>query len=58
MVYNASVYATKACDKALGCNNGEHTPCLQRKIQDYFDGDGDADVHFQKDQNRLRISSH
>lgn len=62
MVFNASVYAAKACDKAFGCNDDEHTPCLQRKIQEYFDGDGDgdgdADFHFQKDQNRLRISDY
>ncbi|XP_047957839.1 ATP-dependent DNA helicase Q-like 5 isoform X3 [Salvia hispanica] len=51
MVYNASVFAAKACDKALGCNNDEHTPCLQRKIQEYFSGDCDADTHIQMDQN-------
>ncbi|KAL1550432.1 ATP-dependent DNA helicase Q5 [Salvia divinorum] len=51
MVYSASVFAAKACDKALGCNNDEHTPCLQRKIQEYFSGDCDADTHIQMDQN-------
>ncbi|XP_042048667.1 ATP-dependent DNA helicase Q-like 5 isoform X1 [Salvia splendens] len=51
MVYNASVFAAKVCDKALGCNNDEHTPCLQRKIQEYFSGDCDADTHIQMDQN-------
>ena len=56
MVYNASVFAAKACDKALGCNNDEHTPCLQRKIQEYFSGDCDADTHIQMDQNRLSTS--
>ncbi|KAH6797784.1 DEAD/DEAH box RNA helicase family protein [Perilla frutescens var. hirtella] len=50
-VFNASVFAAKVCDKALGCHNDHHTPCLQRKIQEYFDGDGDAEMPVQINRN-------
>lgn len=55
-MYNAAHFAAKVCDNALGCHKDEHTPCLQSKIQDYFngDGDGDANVPIQIVQNRLR----
>ncbi|PIN26121.1 ATP-dependent DNA helicase [Handroanthus impetiginosus] len=50
-VYNAAANAAKACDKAHGCHNDQHTPCLQRKILEYFNGDNDADVPIQTVQN-------
>lgn len=35
-MYDAAVFATEACDKVHGCHDHQHTPCLQRKITEYF----------------------
>lgn len=35
-MYDAAVFATEACDKVHGCRDHQHTPCLQRKITEYF----------------------
>ncbi|XP_073059214.1 ATP-dependent DNA helicase Q-like 5 [Primulina eburnea] len=42
VAYNATVFATKFCDKAQGCCENQHTACLQRKILEYFTRDADA----------------
>ncbi|KAG8365941.1 hypothetical protein BUALT_Bualt17G0024300 [Buddleja alternifolia] len=49
-VFNAVNFAAKVCDKANGCHKDHHTPCLQKKILDYFHSDCDADVPIQMDQ--------
>ncbi|XP_068665457.1 ATP-dependent DNA helicase Q-like 5 [Aristolochia californica] len=41
-MYNAAIFAAKECKGAQGCNESVHTPCLQRKISNYFCGDHDA----------------
>ncbi|KAL3835665.1 hypothetical protein ACJIZ3_010401 [Penstemon smallii] len=50
-MYNAASFAAKVCEKAHGCHKDEHTPCLQKKILEYFNGDADADERIQMDQN-------
>ncbi|XP_055810452.1 ATP-dependent DNA helicase Q-like 5 [Solanum dulcamara] len=35
-MYDAAVFAVEACDKVHGCRGHQHTPCLQRKITEYF----------------------
>ncbi|XP_031270471.1 ATP-dependent DNA helicase Q-like 5 [Pistacia vera] len=43
-MFNAAVFAVNMCEKAHGCYGSQHTPCLQKKILDYFKGDGDCNV--------------
>ncbi|KAA8529737.1 hypothetical protein F0562_034163 [Nyssa sinensis] len=43
-MFNAADFAVKVCEKIHGCYDALHTPCLQRKILEYFDGDGGSDV--------------
>ncbi|KAJ0037561.1 hypothetical protein Pint_23667 [Pistacia integerrima] len=43
-MFNAAVFAVNMCEKAHGCCGSQHTPCLQKKILDYFKGDGDCNV--------------
>ncbi|KAK4402677.1 ATP-dependent DNA helicase Q-like 5 [Sesamum angolense] len=50
-VFNAASFAAKVCDNALGCCKDQHTPCLQKKILEYFNRDDDVDVAIQTDQN-------
>ncbi|XP_027917156.1 ATP-dependent DNA helicase Q-like 5 isoform X2 [Vigna unguiculata] len=37
-MFSAVYYALNLCDKMQGCNGTNHTPCLQRKILEYFSG--------------------
>ncbi|KAK4265011.1 hypothetical protein QN277_026119 [Acacia crassicarpa] len=37
-MYDAAYHAVNICDKTPGCSGSDHTPCLQRKILDYFAG--------------------
>ncbi|KAK7246953.1 hypothetical protein RIF29_41826 [Crotalaria pallida] len=37
-MFNAANFALNLCDKTNGCSGADHTPCLQRKILDYFAG--------------------
>ncbi|KAL2543345.1 ATP-dependent DNA helicase Q-like 5 [Abeliophyllum distichum] len=53
-MFNAAVFAAKVCDKVHGCQDNQHTSCLQRKIQEYFNRDDDADVPNQMGQNRMK----
>lgn len=53
-MFNAAVFAAKECDKVQSCQENQHTSCLQRKIQQYFNGDDDVDVPNQMGQNRLK----
>ncbi|KAK2636714.1 hypothetical protein Ddye_031506 [Dipteronia dyeriana] len=43
-VVNAAVVAVDTCDKMNGCCGAQHTPCLQKKISDYFKGDYNCHV--------------
>ncbi|KAK4357596.1 hypothetical protein RND71_023206 [Anisodus tanguticus] len=44
-MYDAAVFAAEACDKVHGCrSNQQHTPCLQRKIAEYFVSGTEVDV--------------
>ncbi|XP_057421269.1 ATP-dependent DNA helicase Q-like 5 isoform X2 [Lotus japonicus] len=42
-MFNAAYFAVNLCDKMHGCSNANHTPCLQRKILDYFAGVDNTD---------------
>ncbi|KAF2292854.1 hypothetical protein GH714_029384 [Hevea brasiliensis] len=52
-MFNAAVSAVNECEKMQGCNDSQHTPCLQRKILDYFREDGQYDISNQMRQSRL-----
>nr|KYP52969.1 ATP-dependent DNA helicase Q4 [Cajanus cajan] len=43
-MFNAAYFALNLCDKMQGCSGADHTPCLQRKILDYFSGVDNADI--------------
>ncbi|XP_050205582.1 ATP-dependent DNA helicase Q-like 5 isoform X2 [Mercurialis annua] len=51
-MYNAAVFSINKCDKMQGCSDADHTPCLQRKILDYFKDDSGCDI-----SNKMRQSS-
>ncbi|RDX93357.1 ATP-dependent DNA helicase Q-like 5, partial [Mucuna pruriens] len=42
-MFNAVYFALNLCDKMQGCSGADHTPCLQRKILDYFSGVDNTD---------------
>ncbi|XP_061360779.1 ATP-dependent DNA helicase Q-like 5 [Gastrolobium bilobum] len=42
-MFNAAYFAVNLCDKLHGCSSADHTPCLQRKILDYFAGVDNTD---------------
>jgi hypothetical protein len=52
-MYNAAVFAVNVCEKMHGCYGCQHTPCLQRKILDYFNRDDNSDVSNKMGQSRL-----
>ncbi|KAL3501051.1 hypothetical protein ACH5RR_035500 [Cinchona calisaya] len=43
-MFNAAVFAVKECAKVDGCHDYQHTPCLLRKISEYFNRDDDVDI--------------
>ncbi|CAK7327405.1 unnamed protein product [Dovyalis caffra] len=43
-MFNAAVFAVNECEKMQGCHGAQHTPCLQRKILDYFKDGGRHDI--------------
>ncbi|GJV85806.1 ATP-dependent DNA helicase Q-like 5 protein [Tanacetum coccineum] len=43
-MYNAALFAVKTYDRTNGCIDSQHTPCLQKKILDYFNADNDNDI--------------
>ncbi|KVH97845.1 hypothetical protein Ccrd_000060, partial [Cynara cardunculus var. scolymus] len=49
-MFNAAVFAVKTCDRTSGCIDSQHTPCLQKKILDYFDSDDDSNIPNKMDQ--------
>lgn len=54
-MFNAAYVAVNVCDKTHGCSDSNHTPCLQRKILDYFAGDDNN--HFSKKMDQSRFYS-
>ncbi|KAG2409659.1 ATP-dependent DNA helicase [Vigna angularis] len=42
-MFSAVYFALNLCDKMQGCSGTNHTPCLQRKILEYFSGVENAD---------------
>ncbi|KAK1425916.1 hypothetical protein QVD17_21279 [Tagetes erecta] len=43
-MFNAAFFAVKTCDRTNGCTDCQHTPCLQKKILDYFNADNDNSI--------------
>ncbi|KAJ6981357.1 hypothetical protein NC653_024686 [Populus alba x Populus x berolinensis] len=43
-MFNAAIFAVNDCEKMQGCHGTQHTPCLQRRILDYFKDDGRRDI--------------
>lgn len=43
-MFNAAVFAVKACDRTNGCTNSQHTPCMQKNISNYFNADNDNTI--------------
>ncbi|XP_028113388.1 ATP-dependent DNA helicase Q-like 5 isoform X5 [Camellia sinensis] len=50
-MFNAAAFAVQLCKKINGCNDSQHTPCLQKKILEYFNGYDDSDVPNKMDQS-------
>ncbi|KAI3720392.1 hypothetical protein L6452_21308 [Arctium lappa] len=50
VMFNAAVFAVKTCDRTSGCTDSQHTPCLQKKILDYFNSDDDSNIPNKMDQ--------
>ncbi|KAD4983244.1 hypothetical protein E3N88_19915 [Mikania micrantha] len=53
-MYSAAVFAVKTCDRTNGCTGSQHTPCLQKKILDYFNTDNGNNISNNMVQTRLR----
>ncbi|XP_041010352.1 ATP-dependent DNA helicase Q-like 5 isoform X2 [Juglans microcarpa x Juglans regia] len=43
-MFDAVVFAVNGCEKMHGCYGCQHTPCLQRKIMAYFNGEDNSDI--------------
>ncbi|CAL5395990.1 unnamed protein product [Camellia sinensis] len=56
-MFNAAAFAVQLCKKINGCNDSQHTPCLQKKILEYFNGYDDIDVPNKMDQSRVFLQS-
>lgn len=54
-MFSAAVFAVKECAKVDGCHDYQHTPCLLRKISEYFNRDDDVDIPNKMGENRLEI---
>ncbi|PSS26939.1 ATP-dependent DNA helicase Q-like [Actinidia chinensis var. chinensis] len=52
-MFNAAAFAVQVCKKMNGCSHSQHTPCLQKKILDYFNGDDDSTIPKKMDQSSL-----
>lgn len=53
VMFNAAAFAVQGCKRINGCIDSQHTPCLNKKILEYFNGDGNTDVPKKLDQSRL-----
>ncbi|XP_071929022.1 ATP-dependent DNA helicase Q-like 5 isoform X2 [Coffea arabica] len=52
-MFNAAVFAVKQCNKVDGCNDHQHTPCLQRKIFEYFNSNDDDIPNIMAESSRF-----
>ena len=52
-MFNAAMLAVNSCEKLHGCTSAHHTPCLQRRILDYFNKDDNCNVSNKMGQSRL-----
>ncbi|XP_038702862.1 ATP-dependent DNA helicase Q-like 5 isoform X2 [Tripterygium wilfordii] len=43
-MFDAAVFAVNACEKVHGCHGAQHTPCLEKKILNYFMENDDGEV--------------
>ncbi|XP_054806143.1 ATP-dependent DNA helicase Q-like 5 isoform X2 [Prosopis cineraria] len=50
-MFDAAYHAVNICDKMPGCSSSNHTPCLQRKILDYFAGVDNNSMYKKLDQS-------
>ncbi|KAL6983846.1 DNA helicase [Sarracenia purpurea var. burkii] len=50
-MFNAAASAVQKCKKINGCHDTTHTPCLQKMIFEYFNGDDDNNVPKKMDQS-------
>lgn len=58
-VFSAAMFAAKKCDRTEGCIDSLHSPCLRRKILDYFSGNDDVtptDLSNKMGQSRFKKS--
>ncbi|KAL9225578.1 hypothetical protein vseg_001483 [Gypsophila vaccaria] len=44
VMFNAAAFAAKQCKRTDGCDGTQHTACLQRKIQNYFNEENHSDL--------------
>ncbi|KAI8528030.1 hypothetical protein RHMOL_Rhmol12G0119300 [Rhododendron molle] len=51
VMFNAAAFAVQGCKRINGCIDSQHTPCLHKKILEYFNGDGYTDVPMKLDQS-------
>ncbi|KAG5521911.1 hypothetical protein RHGRI_034211 [Rhododendron griersonianum] len=51
VMFNAAAFAVQGCKRINGCIDSQHTPCLHKKILEYFNGDGYTDVPKKLDQS-------
>lgn len=53
-MFNAAAFAVNLCEKLHGCCGAQHTPCLQRRILDYFnENDDNYDLPNKMGQSRF-----
>ncbi|KAI3744766.1 hypothetical protein L1987_57857 [Smallanthus sonchifolius] len=43
-MFSAALFVVETCDRTNGCTSSQHTPCLQKKISDYFNADNDNNI--------------
>lgn len=52
-------FAVKGCKRTGGCSGSQHTPCIQKKIMEYFskdDGTSENDCRTQLQKSRFLYS--
>lgn len=53
VMFHAAAFAVQECKRMNGCKDSQHTPCLHKKILEYFNEDGFTDIPEKLDQSRL-----
>ncbi|XP_074317118.1 ATP-dependent DNA helicase Q-like 5 [Silene latifolia] len=51
VMFKAATFAVKQCGRTDGCDGAQHTPCLQRRIQNYFSEEDHTDLSTMMNQN-------